>query len=485
MAAVNYKLINLLNSLTKNEIKEFKRFISSGFYTNGRNYRPLLNYLLKFQTKGLHNIKADDIYLELNPDKKFSDQTLKNRLSELYKLGEEFLIHLELKENKYERNKLLLNKLLDKKLLTSFEKKYNRIILHLDSEKHYKEKYQSILLFQELKIKYLETKPKINSLYSHIHENTHLKLCYYLMNLFEIGFEYNLQEYVNRKHEFNYLTDFLKKLDISELMNTFSKSDSVIYKITSMSYYLYKTFENSSDETYYFKAHKIFLEISDNLKDEYKIMIFSQLISYCIKKYNQNIKKFENELFRLYNEKLDQGLYKDFQKKIYISNNFRDYVLIAISLKKYKWAEDFVKKYSCELPKEFREEEINLSFAKLNIERNQFEKALINLNVIKTNQYLLYLDSSVLKLICYYDLGLFNEAYMELDRIKHYIRNNKKIPKIHFSPISLFLKTYQKLLKIADNSKKEDVGYLIPDPESKSFIIKRIWLLKKIAELSK
>ena len=44
--------------------------------------------------------------------KKLSDQTLRNRYSELYKLGEEFLVDIWLSENKLEKNKILLKKLL-------------------------------------------------------------------------------------------------------------------------------------------------------------------------------------------------------------------------------------------------------------------------------------------------------------------------------------------------------------------------------------
>ena len=99
MTPINYKLLNLLNSFTANEIKEFKKFISSGLYTSGRNYLPLINYLLKCKSKDPGKISNGEKFLKLNSDKKFSKQTLKNRFSELYKLGEEFLIYLSLKNN--------------------------------------------------------------------------------------------------------------------------------------------------------------------------------------------------------------------------------------------------------------------------------------------------------------------------------------------------------------------------------------------------
>ncbi len=137
MTPINFKLINLLNSFTPNEIKEFKKFISSGLYTSGRNYLPLLNFILKNKSKYQNKIPNEELQLKLNSGKKFSKQTLKNRFSELYKLGEEFLIYLGLKDNKLEKDKLLLKMLLEKNLLPPFESKYNKIIQSVEKEKYY------------------------------------------------------------------------------------------------------------------------------------------------------------------------------------------------------------------------------------------------------------------------------------------------------------------------------------------------------------
>ena len=61
MTPINFKLINLLNSFSNSELKEYKKFISSPLHSSGRNYLPLLEHLIKHKSTGLDNIYARDI----------------------------------------------------------------------------------------------------------------------------------------------------------------------------------------------------------------------------------------------------------------------------------------------------------------------------------------------------------------------------------------------------------------------------------------
>jgi hypothetical protein len=58
MKTVNSKLIDLVNSFSQKEIKEFKKLISSSLYTGGRNYVPVLNQVnITLRIKMVHHLK--------------------------------------------------------------------------------------------------------------------------------------------------------------------------------------------------------------------------------------------------------------------------------------------------------------------------------------------------------------------------------------------------------------------------------------------
>lgn len=483
MTIINNKLINLLKSLSSKEINEFKKFISSPFYTKGRNYLPFLIQLLKYDTGGFENINTHELFNKIYPGRKFSNQTLKNRFSELYKLGEEFLVYLGLEKNTDKKNNLLLKMLLEKKLYNPFESRFKKTVKQLSDEKFDKNKVFNMSLFIDLNTEFLKERNKMEILYNQYYNNSQFNLCYYFINLFEYGVEFSLQEYDNRKYATNIIVDFLKSLKINDLMNSFSQSDLYIFKFTAMYYYLYKAYENPDSEEYYFLSKKLFDEVSSEIKEGFKTQILNNMIYYCIRKQNEGIKKFQYELFNLYNEKLNQGLFSDLREKVYLINGFRDYVYIGIAVKEYKWVDNFIKKYSKELPAKFKDDEIKLSYAKVFFSNSHYEKSLLSLVNIKTSNYLQYTDSSILKLCCYYELEKYEEAFLELDKLKHYIRNHKEIPEIHLDHISNFIVCYQKLIKIFTQPDKKEIGYLEKEINKSKLISKREWLLDKIGRI--
>lgn len=484
MSPINFKLINLLKSLTPKETNDFRKFVASPFYAGGRNYLSFLNELINFKSSNFENIDPHKLYEKIYPGKKFSNQTMKNRFSELYKLGEEFLIYSGLNQNKIEKDKLLIKMLIQKKLYKPYENYFGKVSSRINSEKTNKVKFRNNLDLYQININFLKEKNKVERIFKEYLEASHIDLCLHLINLFEHGVEFALQEDDNRKSEFNYITDFLKKLDVKELMKTFSRLQDEIYKITAMNYYMYKAYENVDDTSYYFEAHKLFTEVADSLEDGYKNIFFNTLIYYCIKKQNQGIKKFQFELFTLYNEKLEQGLLSDIKEKIYLFNGFRDYVYIGLAIKKYKWTEDFIRKYYKELPERFREDELKLSMAKLYFENKYFEKSLSSLNGIKTPNYLQYTDSSILKLCCYFEMNNYEKAYLEIDKLKHYLRNHEEIPKAHCIPIANFIKVYQKLINFYSDPGKDEIGYLEKELNHLKKLTKKDWLVEKISDFT-
>ncbi|HMS33794.1 MAG TPA: hypothetical protein PKC91_06885 [Ignavibacteria bacterium] len=487
MNLVNYKLILLINSFSKEEIELFRKFISSPFFTKGRNYIPFLDNVIKlksFRNNTKNSIKYKKEKLPAaDSGKNFSEQTLRNRYSELYKLGEEFLINLGLSEKKAEKDKILLGKLLERKLYIPYSIRYKETFKQLHIEKFEKKKFQNLTSLAEMNSHFLHDKNKIDQIYTEFYESSNIKLCLNLIDFFETGYEFAQQEFDSRKFEPNYVLNFLKDLNAEEMMKSFSRSSNVIFKVTAMNYFLYKAFENENEVTYYTKAHKIFKRLFGELKDSYKVKIFNHMINFCIRKLNLGFKEFRNDLFELYNEKLEQKLISDLKSTAYLFNYFREYVYIGLSLYKYEWVEKFIEKYSDELPEEMREDETSLSYAKLNLAKGKFERSLKYLENIKPTYYLLYIDSSLIRLCNHYELENYEEAYFELDRLKHYLRNHKEIPAVHRITIANFVKTYQKLLKYVTNPANDESGFILNEIESMKLVGKKDWLIKKIIEL--
>jgi len=94
------------------------------------------------------------------------------------------------------------------------------------------------------------------------------------------------------------------------------------------------------------------------------------------------------------------------------------------------------------------------------------------------------LDASRIKLRILYETSDFEEAFLEIDRIKHFIRNNtKKIPVSVRNYSKEFLDIYNILLKLKLNPYQKDIGFFSNSVSKSSTLINKDWFVEKIKEL--
>ena len=220
------------------------------------------------------------------------------------------------------------------------------------------------------------------------------------------------------------------------------------------------------------------------MDDNYIKEVYKKMTNYCILRQNQGVKTFNTELFKLYNERLKLNIYLD-HKNVFPQTTFRNYVMIGIILGKYIWTENFIKKFSKYLPEEISSDEVNLSYSKLFFSRKNYERSLQYLSGLKGLNYLHYSDSAILKLCTFYEIQKYEEAYYEMDKFRHYIRNHDDIPKIHKEYALNFLRIYKMLIKIRTGVDKKDL-FQIENAMNKTKLKSReSWLSEKITELRK
>lgn len=480
MEFIKHKIIDLLKIFSKQDLKNFRKLISSPLYTNGRNYVQLLDTLVKTGESESSKINARVLYASLYPGKTYSSQTLKNRLSELFNLGEEFIVYRKLHDDNVEKDKIILGEYLNNNLYKLFEQKYKKTRKNVESGKNNDNKYRNISFLNGINLSLLNKRKTIHKRNLQYYERSIYSFCIFLIQMFQEGVEFKILEYGNMKIKSNVVEEIIDQLQIEETIKKFMVSETTVQLTVCLYYYMYKSFQNPADTDNYYTSRKIFKKLINTLTDEYKDEIYSSMISFCIIKQNEGIRKFQYELFKLYNEKLKQGLFSELKKDNYPVNRFRDYVFIGIELKKYKWTENFIKKYSKELPENSRDDEMNLSYAKLYFAERQFEKAIQHLNKIQGLNYLHYTDASVLKLCCYYEFNRIDDAMYELDKFRHYLKNHREIPEIHIVPNVNFIKVYQKLVNNKAKRKEIDLGFLKKEIVGLKFISKGEWLLEKI-----
>jgi hypothetical protein len=111
------KLINILKTFSKEEMKLFEKFVASPYFNNGKNCAPLLKRLQKFYPDfDDEKLTNENIYKKLYPRKNFNKQVIWNLNSAMEKMAEEFIAQLGMRNDKFGRMGYIVHHYNERKL---------------------------------------------------------------------------------------------------------------------------------------------------------------------------------------------------------------------------------------------------------------------------------------------------------------------------------------------------------------------------------
>jgi hypothetical protein len=125
-----------------------------------------------------------------------------------------------------------------------------------------------------------------------------------------------------------------------------------------------------------------------------------------------------------------------------------------------------------------------MAYARLYFFKGKYRDAIEMLTRGKSSNYLFILDASRLKLRVFYEISDFDEAFLEIDRLKHYMRNNiKRIARSVRHYNEEFLDYYNMLLKLKLNPDKNEFSYVKQKISESKTLVTKDWFTEKILEM--
>ncbi len=429
----------------------------------------------------LKDISNEEFFQKIFPGKKYSNKTMRNRLTELTVLAKKFIVQKETDTDKVLNNMLLLKGLRKRKLFNIFRSEYEKVN-EIEAENPAKS-YNGAEIKMLSAYVYLEMQDFTN-IFEDYKKWAEYFITFFLENYFMIMIEFEAEKRYGINSGNNIGFDLINNLKSENFIKALQQRNSKEYTLVYLYYYLYKSTSDINDETIYKKFSDLFFKNLDSLSTDQKNEIFGYMISRYFEKINSGKKEYLKDVFKLYKLKLKLGLYSELKVIRYPSTAYRDYIVVGLRLKKYKWVEEFIKKYSDELPLEVRDIEINMAYTRLYMSKKEFNNALMSLEKLKTNNSLYILDASRIKLRIYYEMMKFEEAILEVDRVKHYIKNNTKRIALSVRKYSKdFLEKYNELLKLRLSPDKKEIDYFMKKVQESSGLVLKEWIMEKVSEM--
>ncbi len=475
------KLIQLLNTFSKTEMREFEKFLNMSFLTSERNLEPLFNILNKFHGKfDDEKFNSQDIYKSLFGTKKFSNKYLTSLMSDLYKTAKYFLVVKEVYTNEVLFNKIICKEFLKRDLTDEFERQMKSSIDTLEknystSKNYNNDRYDLALInssyldsqkdFEEYKNSYLnminyfflDTLKKISSFYSEIY-------IFKEQNL--ISEEKNITEFV-----FN-------KLNYDEILNLMN-GVSVDQKNKLRIFYLCSVLMEKKSMELYEEVKKLFFERYLIFGTDERREIYFALINFC--SYMAVTRDdLTLEVFNIFNKFLSD---KD---KLFLQNNtidrrlFRNIVLCATQLNKNDWVIEFINEHKKYLKPDQSDNLENYLLAMAYSRVREFDKSLEILSKVKFNYGTFKEDILLLKSTVLFEKGFILEALETIISFKKTFKKtsamSKSIYEYYKNSITFLIKFYNAVLK--QNIK--ELEFIEKSVMECEYLLVKPWLLKKI-----
>ena len=482
----NYTIIQALKSLNKAELREFGRFVASPYYNGRKEVTKFFNELKKFYPDFSHkNFKADKIFYLIYAKKPYRKDNLRKLASFLLKLYEKFLSVNSVNKDDFYYSHSMLVELLIKNIHPLFSK-------HLNTQSNELEKLKGEAEFFYWKKDLIERMHNSHYMLSgndHLAGSSILKRADYfayhsvlVMSKILISLVINEKNFNSDYSRTDYY-ELFRRCNFEDFVNYLEESRSPHYHVIAVYFYEAMALMNTESDVYFNKLKNLLLKNTGNFSYSDRINLYTVFEAICTLKTERGDFSVQKELFETYKYMLQKKLFSFTEGGEFIVKLFRNFILIGIQLREFKWLENFIAQYSKTLPADSRDNMIHLSEAMLLFEKKEFEKSLSILSKINYEIFHFKIDIKNLQLKIYYELNLFNEAYSLIDSYKRFITGNKFVSERYKTMAGNFVDYAFKLLKAKESINPEIIYSIKKELEDKRNILNSDWLVEKAGEI--
>jgi|GEM_PF-967606 len=495
----NTKLLQLFKAIKAEELREFTQFLKSPFYNRNQRVISLFEYLRKYRNNlDDDRLNKEYVFKRLFPKgEEYVDWKMRELMSDLSKLIEEYFIVKEVKGDKLEREMLLI-KSFDKRQVDDF---FFRTAYKLDDQidaldmkniEHYiaQLQLQSRLYYHSTTSKFKNKGSR--ELLSGIMYNTDM---FYSLAKLHYGYEIAAWEQIRGERLEGLIPDgALEKLPANVVeTNTLL----YIYQLSIGLYKFHNSIKDSNKEKDAERTQKVTQKLYDMYNDIKKLIIdnidkfdkneASKLITLLINAAGVAIssENTNKEYFSVYKVGVVNEVFTT--DDYFPQAHFNNIVTIGCSVGEYEWIQNFINEYYTYLPDEDDKKEniIRLYKATLSFYQEEYEQVEYLLRTLEFEDVSYGLRHYTLLIASLYELK--NELHDSCDNFKQYIyrkSNANFIGSDIYERHNNFIKMVLRITNVRGKF-RPDVEKLKDELGEMKEITMKIWLNEKITTLGR
>ena len=409
-----HKLLTLFNALTGVEKREFGKYIVSPYFNQREDVRLLWKYLLDGFGKSGRGFRREGAWAAVYPKKKYDEGQFRFPMSWLAKAIEHFLSIRKLEQDGVEMSLRLVATYREKKL----EKPFRQILRSTEkllakqkgeqdfAHKKYRLAYENFAFLESQKRTKANSLQQVSeALDEHLLSAKLRQSCLLLAHqaVFQTDYDHSFLQH---------LLDFLPG-------SRFLENPGI-----AVYYHCYRAL-TEGDESEFRKFYELLTEVPDRFPLDEMGNLWLLAINFCIRRLNTGGRDYVERAFQLYR----QGI----EKKILLEDGtlgrftYKNTVALGLKLGEFDWTENFIHQYRDRMDKAHRENFFRYNLARFHFSKKEFSPAMSLLVQVDDSDLLLNLDSKVMLLKMYYELGEFDALESLLTSMRTFIRRRKEL----------------------------------------------------------
>ncbi len=490
MKMLNAKVIELLKSFTKKEIRRFEEFLESPYHNKNSGllilFRFLKNHYPHFNHKELTKEKIYKAIMsgKKNTDK-FNDAVLRNIFSDLLYSCTDFLAYEGMKKDKFLFYEKLLSELSLKKSRSLFDKYVKVTESFLNAEGVNGEQYYyNLSALEDLKLSFSQNTDDLK-----LYKRDHIKFSadyvsyYYIIKVIKHFNYFAYQDQFNSGQRKILSEMILSAVSPDELLNYAKEISQKDFLILDVYLKMYRSIKDVSDDEVYFEFRNSFEKNLKFFPASELYGLYTIAANICVQKIELRKEYFIKECFELYKKMIEKKLLAEIPGYLPLAF-FTAVINTGISCGEFAELEKLIPLLAEKLNPEYSGTAAGYYSALIYFHRKDFHRSLEIAAKADTEfinfKYLI----KILIIKCHYELKNYEQIIYISDSFRHFLGKNKYVNDNYRNEFRKFITVTELLVKY-NFKKSSDTLYRIRKLLESSNAPGKKWLTEKYNELDR
>ncbi|HNI43684.1 MAG: hypothetical protein JNM36_15305 [Chitinophagales bacterium] len=463
------RLVYVLMAFSAREMRQFGKFVESPFFNESSALVELLKYLHQcYPDFSSERIALPMVWQQLFGDEVFKEIKLRQLMSKLLSLAEQFLAYQQWQHNPIQAQIATTMALQDRALPKLFWSSWTAAENTNEEQPLRSVGYhQNRCTLAQIKHHYIEQQeqrdiePELQAV------SDSLDTLFILQKL----------KFFCKMHNYQLISHKPYRYELQDAIVEYAKVQNFEQQPAIVAYYFaLMTIRNKEENAHFFALKNILQQQHHLFSPEELQDLFVLARNFCIRRANVGERDFAHELLDLYKTEIDQ---ETILQNGYISPaTYKNIVTLAIALKEMEWVVGFVEQLKQHLRPEHREEVYALNLARILFSQKNYAPILPLLQQVHYRDTLFELSAKTLLLQTYFELGEYQVLLSFLDSFSVFLQRKTSVSNLrkHYQNLIKYVK---KWVSIPDYDKAAR-QQLWEEIEQLSNVAERAWLLNKV-----